>query len=220
MEPRGEWITVIGVVGNVRHFGYESEMSPEMFVYHRQLDAWHESTLTALVRGEGESSALLASLSGAVRSVDPSIPADVALLDAAADRLTAPRRFTVRMLGLFGALALLLAALGVYGVLSFHVTRRTRELAVRTALGAQRRQLLRLVLRAALSTIGAGVVIGLAGLAGLSRLVESLLFGVEPLDVYALAIAATAVVVAALAAAWLPAMRATRVGTFQALKVD
>ena len=225
MEPpplgrEAEWITVIGVVNDVRHYGYEGESRPEMFVLYRQLPAWQLTALTALVRGRSAGAAVVGSVREALASVDRMVPADIALLDDAARRVTAERRFAMRALQVFAALAVLLAAIGVYGVMSFSVAQRTREMAVRSALGADRAGLLRLVIGSGAVVVGAGVLLGVAGAIASGRVIEAMLYEVSPRDPAVIAAASLLIVVVGLAAAFVPARRATSVDPMQVLRQD
>jgi putative ABC transport system permease protein len=215
-----EWITVVGVVNDVRHFGYVAEPHPEMFVLYRQLRAWRLTMLTAMVRGTGAggTAALFASVRAAVARADPGIPADLATLESAARRVTAERRFASAVLQAFGALALLLAGIGVYGMLAFSVAQRTRELAVRSALGADRERLLRLVILSAATVIGIGIVLGIVGALVSGRVLESLLFEVSPGDPLVLFVAAAIIGIIGAIAAIIPARRATRIDPMVVLR--
>ncbi|OJT22729.1 hypothetical protein BO221_23565 [Archangium sp. Cb G35] len=130
------------------------------------------------------------------------------------------QRFNMTLLGLMAGLALVLAAVGIYGVLSYLVNQRTRELGVRLALGATRGEVVRLILRQGLSPVGLGLALGVAGAAGLTRLISSLLYGVEALDVSVFLLAPVGLVGVALVAMWLPARRASRVDPMVALRYD
>ncbi|HSA57504.1 MAG TPA: ABC transporter permease [Gemmatimonadaceae bacterium] len=226
MEPgaRGTpapWITVIGVVSDVRHFGYESEPVAEMFVLYRQLmPAWRISSLTAIVRATGPEERLLQGVRERVRAIDPMIPAEIGLLSSEAARVTASRRFAMLVMTVFGSLSLFLAGIGVFGVLSFSVARRTREMAVRAALGADRRSLLSLVIRSGGRVVAAGAAVGLAGAILLAGLLSNLLYEVSPRDPAVLAAATLAIAAVGLAATILPARRATRADPMVALREE
>ncbi|MEP6689707.1 MAG: FtsX-like permease family protein, partial [Gemmatimonadaceae bacterium] len=216
------WMTIVGVVGDVRHFGLESEPRPELYVALAQ-QPMRAFSLTAVVRGadgltgDGSVGSLARVVRERIRATDPDVAADVEPLGARLDRSTAERRFTMSALSVFGALALALAGLGVYGVLSFSVAQRTRELAVRAALGAERGALLRLVLGAGLRVICAGAAAGLLAALALTRLMRSLLFEVSPRDPAVLATATMTIVAVGVVAALVPAYRATRVEPMRVL---
>lgn len=222
--PRGApapWLTVIGVVSDIRHYGYESEPQPEMYVLYRQLPApWLISSLTVLVRGRGSDEQLVRAVRETVAGIDPAVPPEIGLLRTAADRVTSPRRLPMQVIGAFGVLALLLASIGIYGVLSFAVARRTRELAVRAALGADRSNLLALVLGSGARVIAAGVLVGLIGALLLSRLIAGLLYGVSARDPLVLGAATLVITAVGLLAALLPARRATRADPMVALREE
>lgn len=214
------WLTIVGVVGDARLFGYEDDGQADMYVLHRQLPAWRIRTMSAVVRGSGAPAAFLRTVREQVSAIDAGIPADLAFLDSHAARVTATRRFTMGALSVFGGFALVLAAIGVYGVLSFAMAQRTREMAVRAALGADRGSLQRLVLGSGARVVGAGVLTGLVGAWYLSRLAEAMLFEVAPRDLSVFALATLTIGVVGLAAAAIPARRASRVEPMEALRED
>ncbi len=225
MEPanagrQASWITVIGVVSNTRHFGHEDQYDSEMFVLYRQLPVWRLQSLTAMARGSGTDEALLRTLRDVVARVDPEIPADFGLLSQAAERSVAARRFAMRVLEVFGALSLLLAGIGVYGVLSFSVAQRTREIAVRAALGADPRALFRMVWASGAMVVAAGLLMGAIGVTGAGRLVEALLYSVSARDPLSMVLAAAAIAAVGAIATIVPALRATRIDPMVALRED
>lgn len=225
MEP-GEggqpapWLTVVGVVSDARPFGRETEETAEMYVLFRQLPAWRIGTMNLVARGTGGDAGLLRAVRETIERVDPGIPADVALMRTHADRVTASRRFTMMALLVFGALALALAAIGVFGVLSFAVAQRRREIAVRAALGADRGMLRRMVLASGGRLVLVGCAAGVLGAWYVAQLSRSMLFGVEPHDPGAYGIALLTIVAAGLLAALVPAVRAARTDPMQALRED
>jgi ABC-type antimicrobial peptide transport system permease subunit len=168
--------------------------------------------------GAGGNAALIAAVRAAVARVDPGIPADLGTLESAAHRVTAERRFASAVLQAFGALALLLAGIGVYGMLAFSVAQRTRELAVRSALGADRERLLRLAIVSAANVVGIGIALGIGGALVSGRVLESLLFEVRPGDPLVLVLAAAIIGVVGLIAALGPARRATRIDPMVVLR--
>jgi putative ABC transport system permease protein len=214
------WLTIVGVVSDARPFGYESDETAEMYVLYRQLPAWRINTMSVVVRGVGSESALMNSVRERVQSIDPTVPADLEFLKSHASRVTAARRFTMSTLSLFGVLSLILAAVGVFGVLSFAVAQRTREMAVRAALGADRRRLQRLVLGSGARVVAAGIGVGLLGAWYLAQLAQSLLFEVEPRDPAVFAAATLTIAAVGLLAAVVPARRAAQVEPMEALRQD
>ena len=203
--------TVVGVVGDVKQ---ESLMPGEAdAVYTTEAQCWFaDGTMSLVVRGRGDVKALLPELRQAVWSVDPSQPiARVATLDELVAASVARRRFVLFLFEAFALTALLLAAAGIYGVLAGSVAERTREIGVRSALGASRRDVLGLVLRQGMTLTSLGAALGTAGAMVASRELAALLFGVSPLDpaTYAGVVALLAAVAAAACA--VPAWRASRV---------
>ncbi|MDQ6830597.1 MAG: ABC transporter permease [Gemmatimonadota bacterium] len=223
MESNGlaaaPWLTIIGVVGDVRHWGLESELSPEMYVLFRQVPAF-TSSMTVVVRSSVPPARLWREMRARSRAVDPLIAADIGTLDAKLDALLAPRRLTMSLLTGFAVLALLLAALGVYGVISYAVAQRTRELAVRAALGAQRAQLLLLVMRDAGRIVGAGMVAGLICMAWLSRSMAAMLIEVSGVDLVTYVSAVLLLTIVAGIAVLVPARRATMSDPMKALSAE
>lgn len=213
------WATIVGVVGNVRHYGHESEERSEMYVAWRQTPMWI-SSLNLVARSRGSTAALERSMQAAIHALDPGVAVDIEPMDQRARRNVAERRFTMQVLGVFGVLALGLVVVGVYGVLSLSVAQRTRELAVRAALGADRPSLLRLVLRDAGNVVVIGTVIGLGVSLLATRLLSSLLLGVSPHNPVVLGGAIAVILVAGFAAAFVPAMRATKADPAVALQSD
>ena len=213
------WLTIVGVVGDVRTYGLESEPRPELYVLFRQTPSW-ATNMTALVRASVPASQLLHEMRKRAGAIDPRLAADVGTLDDRLRRTLAPRTLTMSLLTGFAGLAVVLAALGIYGVLSYAVTQRTRELAVRAALGAQRGQLLRLVIRAGLRVVIVGVALGITAAFWLTRLLNSMLVEVRAIDP-ATYIAAMVVLLAVSMAAILgPSLRATRMDPMIALQAE
>jgi predicted permease len=211
------WLTVIGVVGDVRTYGLESEPQPEMYVYYRQTPGWTTS-MTVLVRGNVPASTLLPAMRRRARQIDPTIAVDVGTMDARLRGTLAGRVLTLSLLSWFAAIAVMLAALGIYGVLSYAVAQRARELSVRAALGAQRRQLLLLILRAGVRVVAWGALAGVIAAVALSRTIRSMLVDVTPVDPLTYAIATLILFIVALAAIVIPARRATGTDPVEALR--
>jgi putative ABC transport system permease protein len=155
----------------------------------------------------------------ALKAYDPTLPnSEFTTLEQIVDRAVAPRRLITHLLGSFSSLALLLASLGLYGVIAYSVSQRTRELGIRMAIGAQRADVLRLVLREGLTTAGIGVVLGLIGALLTTRLLQGLLFGVSATNPLIFAINAIILMAVALTACLIPARRASRIDPMEALR--
>jgi putative ABC transport system permease protein len=169
----------------------------------------------------GDAAALAGPARAVLRELDPSIPVyHVATLSTLVGRSAAQRLFVTRLLGGFAVVALLLAAIGLYGVVSYGVAQRTRELGVRMALGAQRRDVLRIVLSSGVLLVGIGVGGGLAAAVVATRFLGALVFGVSPVDPATFAGAAAVLIVVAVAAHWVPARRALRIDPARALRTE
>jgi predicted permease len=214
-----EGSTVIGVVANVRHGSLEESAGFEMYLDYHQIDDW--GAMDLVVRSTRPAESLVPEIRSALAAHDPSLPnGEFRALDDLVDNAVASRRLITQLLGVFSACALGLAALGLYGVIAYSVTQRTQEIGIRMAIGAQRRDVLQLILRGGLGLVGIGVVLGLAGSFALTRVLRSLLFGVSAQDpVVFIGIALLLLIVAALACL-LPALRATKVDPLVALRAE
>jgi predicted permease len=209
---------IVGVVGAVRHHGFSRDARAEMILPHRQFQV---GFMTIVVRTSLESSVAGDAVADAVHSIDAEQPVYRVrtMNDFLSDSVAQPR-FTTLLLGGFATLALVLALVGVYGVMSYTVNQRAREIGVRLALGARRIEVVRMIVRQSLAHAFAGVMLGLAGAAAATRLLSGLLFGVSATDPAAFAGAATAVVLASLAATYVPAFRASRVSPVSVLRSE
>lgn len=211
------WLTVVGVVGDVRPEGFESAPTEAMYVFYRQAP-YPPLAMSLVVRGKRTGAALVPGIRRAIRTQDPDVAAQVRSLDARLGDALKERRFILSGFGTFGALALLLASLGLYGVLSLAVARRRPEIGVRAALGARSHRLVSMVVRRALRIVLLGLIVGLAGAYGLTRLLSSMLVDVQPTDrLTYIGVALLLLAVSFLAAA-IPAWRATRVDPLDALR--
>ncbi len=214
----GAWLTIVGVVGEVKYRALPDNPTTDPDIYLPFID--RNSQVAVVVRTSVTPASLVAPLRAVVRSADPSIPIyGVAPMADLIASQTSQSRFTMWLMGVFAAVALSLAVIGIYGVMSYLVTQRTREIGIRLALGAGGRDILGLVVGNGARLIGAGIAIGLAASFALQRLVSSLLFGVTAADaVSGVAVAILSVV--ALVACYLPAIRATRVDPLNALRYE
>jgi predicted permease len=211
--------TVIGVVADVRHASLEEAGSNEMYLDYRQTGDW--SGIEMVVRSSRPLQSLVPEVRAALFAHDPSLPnGEFYELDRLVDNAVGPRRLVTRLLGFFSALALTLAALGLYGVIAYSVTQRRQEIGIRLAVGAQRSDVLRLVVADGLKLVAIGIVLGLAGAFALTRLLQSMLFGVTAHDPLVFAGNAALLLAVALAACALPALRASRVDPMSTLRTD
>jgi hypothetical protein len=214
-----EWVTVVGVIGNVRQHGPALDPLPE--VYRPAAQNHRPVGLAFMVRTAGDPAAAVPALRRAVWQVHPDAPVSQpsTMIDIL-DRANAEPRLLMRLLGFFAALALLLGALGVYGVLAHEVQRRTREIGLRVALGAQRGDVVRLVVRRALALVAIGGALGVLAMPALGRLLTSLLFEVAPGDPATVAAALAILGATAAVAGWVPARRALRLDPVEALRTE
>jgi putative ABC transport system permease protein len=209
---------VAGVVGNVRHSGLDKPCEPEMYFLGAQ-NAWGSQEL--VVRTTASLAALVPAVRSALRSFDSGMPTgDYRSLSAIVSLAVSPKRLIATTLGIFATVALLLAAIGVYGVLSWSVSQRTPELGVRLALGATPGEILRLVIGQGMKPVVFGVLLGIVVAAALTRLMGSMLFGVSTADLATFCTVAPVLVVVALIACWLPARRAAQVNPIEALRSE
>jgi predicted permease len=212
--PKGTWRTIVGVVSDAREYGLDQPVPPTFYWPSAQEP---QEVMTMVVRGRVTPAAVRDALS----KVDPALPVDrvLPLEDVLATSLAA-RKFPLQLLAVFAALALLLSAVGIYGVTSYAVAQRTREIGVRMAIGASAGKVVRMVLAGALRTVGIGLVIGtLAALAG-ARLIASQLYGVSARDPVTFAAIAALLGMVALAASGIPALRAARIEPMTALRAE
>lgn len=214
----GTWRTIVGVVGNERFAGLAADPPPAMYPPITQTPM---SSASLLVRSAGNPEQLTSAVRGIFRQLDRGVaPFGVATMDNVLDGSIAQQRFTMQLLTGFAALALGLALIGVYGVVSYGVVRRTHEMGVRMALGATRNDVVRHVLRDGSRLALFGALLGLLGALAATRLLSSQLYGVKASDPLTLVIAATAIVLVALVGSYVPARRASRIAPMAALQAD
>lgn len=208
---------IVGVVENVRYFGAGDEIRGVVYVPHRQA-TWRDMAFAVRTAG---TSGVAGAIRAAARDFDPNVAlASFTTMQQIFEDSIAERRFAARLLTAFAALALLLAAMGIYGVLSYAVAQRTREFGVRMALGAKAADVRRMVLRQAAIAVAIGMGAGLVGAFALTRVMSGILFGVRATDPITFGSAVVVLSAVALAAGWLPAVRATRVDPMQAMRPE
>ena len=217
---------IVGIYGHMVQYGPDGHSSIEagmilpFAVTAEFAPQWHRS-ITLVLRSDGDPGQLASAVRREALALDPELPVfNVKTLDAAVDDSLAGRKFSMLLLGLFAAVALALAAVGVYGVMSYGVVQRTREIGIRMALGARQEDVLRMVVGDAFRLSGLGVAIGVTLAVGLSRLLRGMLFGVSPFDPTAYFAFTLVLVLVALIASWLPARRAAKVDPSVALRAE
>ena len=217
-SPNSPWAEVVGVVGHIRHESLESDQRLQLYWNYLQRA---RDRMVLMVRTSWDARRLVSPVLGAIRAVDPDQPTyAVRTMAEVLDQALAMRWFNTVVISLFAGSSLLLAMVGIYGVIAWTVRQRTREIGVRMALGAQRRAVLALVLGRGLKLAGAGIVLGLIGAISSTQLLRSLLFGVGPTDPITFVVVPLLLVVVALLACWLPARRAAAVDPMEALRSE
>jgi putative ABC transport system permease protein len=212
------WMTIVGVVAHVKNYGVDQASRVETYIPQAQIPAGGG---TIVVRSAGDPAALTSGIRAAVSSLDPDVPLyDVRSMDDIVSENTASRRLSVVLIGSFAVLALVLAGVGVYGVMAYVVTQRRHEIGIRMALGANQRNILEMVLRQGLRLAVLGIAGGLAGALALTHFLSSMLFHVSALDVQTFALGALGLSLVLLLACCLPARRATRVDPLVALRYE
>ncbi len=226
-----DWLTVIGVVGDAKQADWPSKPDPEMYLAALQDPDFlgdgtdpigaHETYLTLVLRTAGKPAAVASAVKRTVQQFDRNLPvSQVITMDEAVAMATAQPRFEMLLLGLFGALALILAGVGIYGVMNYSVARRTREIGIRMSLGASRSDVWRMVLVQAMTQTLAGTVVGVAGAALLSKAMATMVYGVRPTDPPTFVGVTILLACAALLATGIPARRAAQIEPMTALRSD
>ena len=217
-ESPENWRTVVGTVSDVKHFGLDKEAPPEIYIPFKQRPlTW----MTLIVHASGDPFALVAPIRHEIRTLDPDVAAfQVVALDDVITESVAVRKASVWLVTAFGSAALLLGMVGIFGVLSYNVSRRIQEFGVRLALGAQRSNIIHNVLQQGLQVTLIGIVTGAVIGIGLTPFMSRLLFQVAPLDIYVFSGAIVLMMVSALCALYIPAHRASRVEPITALRTE
>ncbi|HJX88857.1 MAG TPA: ABC transporter permease [Pyrinomonadaceae bacterium] len=216
MGMHGDAFEVIGIVGDIRHHALEYSPSPAMY-----MPTFEGNWMNLVIRAESDPTNLAAAVRREVKAIDPDQPvAAVKTMDEWMTTAVAGPRYRTSLLGLFALVALILAATGIYGVMSYSVTQRTHEIGVRMALGARRLDVLKLIVRQGMSLVGVGVFIGLIAAFALTRVMSSLLFEVTPKDPLTFTAVALFLALVAFVACYIPARRATKVDPLVSLRYE
>ena len=209
---------IVGIVPNLRHHTLDETPQSEMYLPNHQ---YHSIASTIVIQTAVSPMSLIDPIREEVRALDKDLPVyDVKTMDQRLAESVAERRFTLILLGTFAATSVILAAIGIYGVMSYSVTRQTHEIGIRMALGAQRSHVLKAIIRQGMSMTAIGVVIGLIAALALTRSLESLLYGVKAIDPLTFVLIPVVLIIVALLACLVPALRATKVDPMVALRYD
>ena len=220
MDTDKHLMEIVGIVGDIRE-NLERPSEPTLYGFSLQRPQWWQvSRLAIVVRSQTDPETLIPTLRGTVQSLRPDTPPTFATLNQVMSESINGRRFSLTLFGVFAGVALLITVIGLYGVLAYSVTERTREMGIRMALGAQRVNVLLLVLNQGVRLAAVGIAIGLAGAWGLTRLMSTMLFGVKPTDAVTLVGVGFGLIVVSLLACYVPARRATKVDPLVALREE
>jgi putative ABC transport system permease protein len=228
-DPLGKRITfngdtrtreIVGVVGDIKHSALDEKVKPEMYTPMAQA-RFSPIFMSLAVRASGDPMQIVAAVRGQVWAVDKDQPiSNIQTMERLMAKSVAPRRFNLLLLGVFALVGLALAGVGLYGVISYTVTQRTREIGVRMAMGAQRGDVLRLVIRDGMKLAFIGALLGLGGALALTRLMKTLLFDVSATDPLTFIVIAAVLIIVALLACWIPARRAASMDPLVSLRVE
>ena len=220
VSDHGDWLTVVGVVADIHQRGLDRDVQPMIYAPFQQ-DRSQFLRFVSFVARTATPASVVEGIRAEIRRVAPDLPIQSTVtMDEAVAASVAQPRFRMVLLALFAMTATLIATCGLYGSMAYAVTQRRREIGVRMALGAQRRDVLRLVLTRALRIVVAGLIVGLAGAAAVTRVLQTFLFGVTPTDPMVFTIVTLLLMAVGLMAAWLPARRATRIDPCAALRAE
>jgi len=221
-QPQAPYRTIVGIIGDLKNGEANEQADAEVFVPYTQFagEGWGAAPMFA-VRSEGDPASLTSAIRNAISDLDTEQPiSDIAVMGDRVQKSLAQSRFTALLLGLFSSVAVLLAAIGIYGVISYGVSARSQEIGVRMALGANRSSVLAMVMKESLRLAALGLVVGLVLALGLSRMIASLMFGIRATDPAVYLLISAVVVVVALLAAAIPARRAAALEPMQALRAE
>lgn len=217
-DPTSPWRTIVGVVGDVRHYALDTEPEPQFYLPYRQVPV---QFMALLVRSANDPESQIAAVRAQIWAIDKDQPLfNIKTMDRLVSESIAQRRFTMLLLGLFAGVALILAIIGLYGVMAYTVTQRTHEIGIRMALGAQASDVLRMVVGQGMALVLVGVAIGLAAAFALSRVISSFLYGVSATDPWTFVGVPLLLCAVAALASYIPARRATRVDPMVALRYE
>jgi putative ABC transport system permease protein len=220
-EPDAPWYSIVGIVGDIKHMGLEAQEGSAFYQPYAQKHFNFLRWLTLVMRTNAEPTSMIAAARSQVQAVDKDQPVyEIATLEQLLSKSIAKPRFYTTLLGSFALLALILGAVGTYGVMSFSVNQRQHEIGIRLALGAGRGDIFKLVVARGLRLALAGVAIGLGGALALTRLMSSLLFGISPTDPVTFVVISLVLIGVALGACFVPARRATKVDPMVALRYE
>jgi predicted permease len=221
IDRLGRQIRVVGVAANLKYSKLDADPGPEIFrAYPRNLGPGRV-TMTLALRVAGDPLGVAPAARRLISNIDPAQPIySIETLQKALSRSIAPRRFNLYLLGTFAAASLLMAMVGIYGVIAYSVAQRTREIGIRMALGAQRGEVVRMVVRQGMAIALAGIAAGVVAALGLTRFMASLLYGVRPDDTATFALVALVLAATALLASWGPALKAAVVDPLIALRYE
>jgi predicted permease len=217
-NAQNRWLTIVGVVGDIKSDGFDAPTAPHIYLSVRQNPGYAS---VIYVRSAGNPEGLGEAIRHEVQSLDPNIPVfSVRTMDEVIARSMAERRFALQLLGVFATVALLLAAIGIYGVMAYSFSQRTHEIGIRIALGAQRMDILRMAVGEGMQLVTIGLVFGLVGAVVITRFVRTMLFDVSPADPLTFAAISAILAGVAFLACYIPARRATRVDPLVALREE
>ncbi len=218
-ESDGYWMAIIGVVGDVKQFDLEKDVRPQTYESYLQYDSFSE--LRIVLRGKSSAQNLITGLQTTVHALDSQLPITrVRTMEQVMSQSTAPRRFYLILVVVFAVSAIVLAAVGLYGVVAYAVEQRTREIGIRMSLGAARYDVLKLLLGWALSVVALGVITGIVGSVAITRVLSGFLFGIKPMDPITFLAVPLLLATVALLASYIPARRATKVDPMIALRYE